>query len=113
MTYLEHIIEYLRCCIALRLTSKQIITILQGKASMHHHEHTIKASTLQLMLGTQSTWWSWLLCGSGVMRVPQSSQHHQVIPQHTTSAAETGNGPVSALSCQHLPSGHCLSLHRQ
>ena len=28
MTYLEYIIEYLRCCIALRLASKQIITIL-------------------------------------------------------------------------------------
>ena len=54
MTHLEHIIEYLRCCIALRLASKQIITILQGKPSMHHYEHTIEASTLQLMLGTRA-----------------------------------------------------------
>lgn len=54
MTYLKHIIEYLRCCIALRLASKQIITILQGKPSMHHHERTIEASTLQLVLGTRA-----------------------------------------------------------
>ena len=56
MTYLKYIIEYLRCCIALRLASEQIITILQGKPSMHHHGRTIRASMLQLKLAMPGTW---------------------------------------------------------